>query len=58
MMYMETLYAALPILILIILMGVMKVSGDKSSVITLFITAFLALFAFNLSVPDTINSFL
>ena len=57
-MYMETLYAALPIIILIILMGVMKVSGDKSSVITLFITAFLALFAFNLSVPDTINSFL
>ena len=56
--YMETLYAALPIIILIILMGVMKVSGDKSSVITLFITAFLALFAFNLSVPDTINSFL
>ena len=58
MMYMETLYAALPIIILIILMGVMKVSGDKSSVITLFITAFLALFAFNLSVPDMINSFL
>ena len=57
-MYMETLYAALPIIILIILMGVMKVSGDKSSVITLFITAFLALFAFNLSVPDMINSFL
>ena len=55
---METLYAALPIIILIILMGVMKVSGDKSSVITLFITAFLALFAFNLSVPDMINSFL
>ena len=39
-------------------MGVLKVSGDKSSIITLFITAFLAILAFHSPVPDTINSFL
>lgn len=55
---METFYASIPILVLIILMGVLKVSGDKSSIITLFITAFLAILAFHSPVPDTINSFL
>ena len=33
---METLYAALPIVILIVLMGFMKVAGDKSSVVGVF----------------------
>ena len=55
---MEIFYASIPILVLIILMGVLKVSGDKSSIITLFITAFLAILAFHSPVPDTINSFL
>ena len=39
-------------------MGVFKVAGDKSSIITLLITAFLAILAFHSPVPDTVNSFL
>ena len=37
---MEIFYAALPILLLIILMGFFKMSGDASSAITLIVTAF------------------
>lgn len=42
---METFFASIPILVLIVLMGVFKVAGDKSSIITLLITAFLAIFS-------------
>lgn len=55
---METFYASIPILILIILMGGLKVSGDKSSIITLIATVLLAILAFGSSVTDTFNSFL
>ena len=55
---METFFASIPILVLIVLMGVFKVAGDKSSIITLLITAFLAILAFHSPVPDTVNSFL
>lgn len=55
---MEILYASLPILTLIILMGVFKMSGDKSSVITLIVTVIVAILAFNFSVADTSLSFL
>ena len=55
---METLYAALPIVILIVLMGFMKVAGDKSSVVTLLVTACLAIFAFGQPLADTCNSFI
>ena len=55
---METFFASIPILVLIVLMGVFKVAGDKSSIITLLITAFLASLAFHSPVPDTVNSFL
>lgn len=51
-------FASIPILVLIVLMGVFKVAGDKSSIITLLITAFLAILAFHSPVPDTVNSFL
>lgn len=54
---MEILYAALPIVILIVLMGFLKVAGDKSSVITLLVTVGLALFAFHQPLADTCNSF-
>lgn len=53
---METFFASIPILVLIVLMGVFKVAGDKSSIITLLITAFLAILAFHSPVPDTVNS--
>ena len=55
---METFFATIPILVLIVLMGVFKVAGDKSSIITLLITAFLAILAFHSPLPDTVNSFL
>lgn len=55
---MNTLLASLPIIVLIILMGFLKVSGDKSSIVTLLITAIVAIFAFHLPVPDTASSFL
>ena len=55
---METFFASIPILVLIVLMEVFKVAGDKSSIITLLITAFLAILAFHSPVPDTVNSFL
>ncbi|WP_106830688.1 L-lactate permease [Parabacteroides pacaensis] len=55
---MEIFLASLPIILLIALMGVFKMSGDKSSVITLGVTIVLALTAFHLSGTDTFNSFL
>ena len=55
---METFFASIPILVFIVLMGVFKVAGDKSSIITLLITAFLAILAFHSPLPDTVNSFL
>ena len=55
---METLYAALPIVVLIVLMGFMKGAGDKSSVVTLLVTACLAIFAFGQPLADTCNSFI
>lgn len=55
---METFFASIPILVLIVLMGVFKVAGDKSSIITLLITFVLAIWAFHSPVPDTVNSFL
>lgn len=55
---MEILYASVPIVLLIVLMGVFKMPGDKSSVITLIATVVLALFAFHLPAGDTFRSFL
>lgn len=55
---MEILYASIPIVLLIVLMGLLKMPGDKSSVITLIATVLLALFAFHLSASDTFRSFL
>lgn len=55
---MNTLLASLPIILLIVMMGFLKVSGDKSSIVTLCATALVAVFGFHLSVPDTFNSFL
>lgn len=55
---MLTFLAFVPILVLIVLMGVFKLSGDKSSVITLVVTLLLSIFAFSTSVPDTSYSFL
>ncbi len=55
---MNILLASLPILILIVLMGFLKVSGDKSSIITLCATLLIAVLGFGQSVGDTSVSFL
>jgi len=50
--------AATPVLLLIILLGFLKLSGDKSAIITLIATVLIAITAFNLSPLDTGISFL
>lgn len=55
---MEIVFASIPIVLLIVLLGIFKMPGDKSSVITLAVTILLALFAFHLPAADTFYSFL
>lgn len=55
---MTTFLASLPILILIIVMGGFKLSGDKSSIITLAATLIISLFAFHTPFADISYSFL
>ncbi len=55
---MEIAYASAPIVVLVLLMGVFKMPGDKSSLITLLVTVLLALFAFRLPAADTFYAFL
>lgn len=55
---MELVFAILPVLLLIFLMAVLKMSGDKSSVISLGVTILVALFAFGFPVKDLFYSFL
>ena len=52
------LLASIPILLLIVMMGVFKVSSDKSALVTLIVTALLAVFAFSFSWADTGCAFL
>lgn len=46
-------FAIIPVLLLIILMGFLKVSGDKSAFITLIATILVALFAYHFPLKDT-----
>lgn len=55
---MNLILATLPIILLIVLMAFLKMSGDKSSIITLVVTALIALFGFSISVHDLTFSFL
>lgn len=50
---MTTLLALVPVLLLIVLMGFLKVSGDKSAVITLIATVLIAIFGFDFAPADT-----
>ena len=54
----EIFLAATPVLLLIILLGFLKLSGDKSAVITLCVTVAIAIFAYKLSPEDTGLAFL
>ncbi|MGL4909208.1 MAG: L-lactate permease [Bacteroidales bacterium] len=55
---MDFFFALLPILTLIILLGVCKLSGDKSSLIALLVTLPIALWYCHLSLIDVTNAFL
>lgn len=48
----QVLLAAVPVLLLIILMGFLKMSGDKSAFITLIACIIISLFAYNFPVGD------
>lgn len=50
---MNTLLALVPVLLLIVLMGFLKVSGDKSALITLVATVLIAIFGFDFPITDT-----
>lgn len=49
----QVLLAATPVLTLIILMGFLKMAGDKSALITLATTIVIGLFAFHFPIADT-----
>jgi len=50
--------AATPVLLLVILLGFLKLTGDKSAVITLLLTILIAIFVFGLSPYNTGMAFL
>ena len=49
---MTLILAVIPVLLLIILMAFFKMSGDKSSIISLIVTMLIALFGFAFSVDN------
>lgn len=51
--WMFVVFAAIPVILLIILMGFLKMSGDKSALATLSTTVLIALFVFDLPAVDT-----
>lgn len=55
---MELILAVLPVALLIILMAFFKMSGDRSSVISLIVTAVVALWGFHFALSDLFYSFL
>ena len=55
---MTLILAIIPVLLLIILMAFFKMSGDKSSIISLIVTMLIALFGFAFSVDNLFYSFL
>lgn len=55
---MNLVLAIIPVLLLIILMAFFKMSGDKSSVISLVVTMLIAFFGFHFPVNDLLSSFL
>ncbi len=54
----QILFAVTPVLLLIVLMGFLKMSGDKSAFITLVVTVLIALFSFKFPLEDTALSVL
>ena len=54
--WLTVLLAIIPVVLLIVLLGVMKVSGDKSAVVTLIATVLIALIGFKFPLSDTLLS--
>lgn len=52
------LLAVVPVLLLIVLLGFLKISGDKSAIITLIVTAIIAIFGFNYAPLNTGMAFI
>ncbi|MGL2988473.1 L-lactate permease [Flavobacterium sp. RSSA_27] len=50
--YLQTFLALTPVLLLILLLGVLKISGDKSALITLCATILIAYFGFDFTLPN------
>ena len=57
-MVMNLVLAIIPVVLLIILMAFFKMSGDKSSLISLFVTMLIACFGFHFPVDYLLFSFL
>ena len=55
---MTLILAVIPVLLLIILMAFFKMSGDKSSIISLVVTMLIAFFGFHFPLDDLLFSFL
>lgn len=53
---MTLILAIIPVLLLIVLMAFFKMSGDKSSIISLIVTMLIALFGFAFSVDNLFYS--
>lgn len=54
---MTLILAIIPVLLLIVLMAFFKMSGDKSSIISLIVTMLIALFGFAFSIDNLFYSF-
>lgn len=55
---MTLILAIIPVLLLIVLMAFFKMSGDKSSIISLIVTMLIALFGFSFSADNLFYSFI
>ena len=55
---MNLIIAIVPVLSLIVLMAFFKMSGDKSSIISLVVTMLIAVFGFHFPLDDLLFSFL
>ena len=55
---MNLIIAIVPVLSLIVLMAFFKMSGDKSSIISLVVTMLIAFFGFHFPLDDLLFSFL
>lgn len=57
-MLLSFILAILPILVLVFLLGVLRISGEKAGSITLLVTFLVAIFGFDLSIQNAFVSFI